>query len=88
MLMRTADICRVDLCVPLVTEAACLGAFLLAGVGAGVYADVETGVACAVRNGDVFRPDATRMDAYDVRYELFSGIYPLLRSFHHRLSAI
>jgi sugar (pentulose or hexulose) kinase len=54
--------------VPAVTEAACLGTALLAGVGAGVYADL--GEAVRLPEGRVV-PDVAR-------YRLYRELYPTL----------
>jgi xylulokinase len=56
-LQLKADICQVPLCLSEATEAAGLGAALLAGVAAGVYPDLETGVSQAVRFGRRIVPD-------------------------------
>jgi xylulokinase len=84
-LQLKADICRVPLRVPQVTEAACLGAALLAGVGAGVYRDLEEAVAQTVRFTRRVRPNPGSVEAYDARYELYCQLYPALRSLHQQL---
>jgi xylulokinase len=68
-----------------VREAACLGAAVLAGAAAGVYASVDEGVARTVGTGEAFEPDRGRSDAYDVRYAVYRDIYPALRSVSARL---
>jgi xylulokinase len=68
-----------------VREAACLGAAVLAGAAAGVYASVDEGVARTVRTGDTFEPDAGRGKIYDARYAIYRDIYPAMRSISARL---
>ena len=66
-------------------EAACLGAALLAGVGAGVYADAQTAVASAVAWQARVEPDAESAAAYEQRYALYRQLYPLLADTLHAL---
>lgn len=78
-LQLKADICRLPLRVPRVTEAACLGAALLAGVGAGVYPDPAAAVALAVRPEETIAPDPASAAAYDARYALYRRVYPAVK---------
>ncbi|MFL5965054.1 MAG: xylulokinase [Gaiellaceae bacterium] len=55
------------------------GAALLAGVAAGVFADVHEAVGRCVRVTDVVEPDTAWADAYDAGYERFRSLYPALR---------
>jgi xylulokinase len=55
------------------------GAALLAGVGAGVFADVHEAVARCVRVADVVEPDTTWSKAYEDGYDRFRSLYPALR---------
>ena len=81
-LQLKADICRVRLRVPEVTEAACLGAAILAAVAAGEYADIATAVGEAVELADVVEPHPDRSERYDRRYESYGQLYPALRRIH------
>jgi len=84
-LQLKADICRVPLRVPRVTDAACLGAALLAGVGAGIYADLKTAVAQTVRLDRRIEPQVESVTAYEARYQLHRQVYPALKSLLHQL---
>jgi xylulokinase len=77
-LQLKADICRVPLRVPQVTDAACLGAAILAGVAAGVYPDFATAVKNTVRLKRRVKPDKRDAAAYEKRYQLYKQIYPAL----------
>jgi xylulokinase len=77
-LQLKADICQVPLRIPQVTEAACLGAALLAGVAAGVYHDFGTAVAQTVHFQKRIEPQADRVAAYGERYQLYRQVYPTL----------
>jgi xylulokinase len=80
-----ADICQVPLRLPDVTEAACLGAALLAGVAADVYPDLHAAVARAVRLGQRIEPQSEAVSAYDVRYHIYRQVYPALIPIHRQL---
>jgi len=79
-LQLKADICQVPLRVPHVTDAACLGAALLAGVGAGVYSDLQLAVAQTVHVERQIVPVASSVAAYDARYLLYQQVYPALKA--------
>jgi xylulokinase len=60
-------------------QGAALGAALLGGVGAGVFADVATACARAVRVTASVRPGPDR-GAYDDSYRRYRSLYPALRA--------
>jgi xylulokinase len=84
-LQLKADICQIPLRVPEVTDAACLGAALLAGVGAGQYADLASAVAQTVHLETRVEPQLESASAYEPRYALYRQVYPTLRDLHHRM---
>jgi xylulokinase len=84
-LQLKADICQTPLRVPAVTDAACLGAAILAAVGAGVYADLEAAVAQTVRLSPQMAPRRELVSAYDARYRLYQQVYPTLRVLHRQM---
>jgi xylulokinase len=84
-LQLKADICQIPLRVPEVTDAACLGAALLAGVGVGVYPDLQTAVARSVQMSRQVVPRPESVAAYDARYALYEQIYPTLRPLHQQM---
>jgi len=69
--------------VPAVTDAACLGAALLAGTATGLYADLATAVLHTVRWRSQILPDPVAVAAYDARHTLFRQAYPLLADLLH-----
>jgi xylulokinase len=75
-----ADICQIPLRVPKVTDAACLGAALLAGVGAGVYPDLRGAARRTVQYARRVLPDRERVAAYEARYALYRQVYPTLKA--------
>jgi xylulokinase len=84
-LQLKADICRVPLRVPQVTEAACLGAALLAGVAAGTYPDLTTAVEQTVHLQRRVDPREDSAVAYDRRYQLYAQMYPTLIALQRQL---
>jgi xylulokinase len=68
-----------------VSEAACLGAALLAGVAVGIYTSVDEGARAAVRVGKTYEPRAEEHDRHTERFEVYRRIYPSLRRIIHRL---
>lgn len=67
-------------------EGPAYGAALLAGVGAGVFADVSEAVARGVRVTGSTEPDAGRARLYDELYATYRGVYPALRETMHALA--
>jgi xylulokinase len=66
-----------------VSEAACLGAALLAGTAAGCYRDLEEAVAAAVTEERVFEPSG---DAYyDKKWAVYRDLYTALAPISRRL---
>jgi xylulokinase len=84
-LQLKADICQVPLRVPQVTEAACLGAALLAGTAFGVYPDLATAVAQTVHLERQVEPQPDSVSAYDARYQLYRQVYPTLIELQRQL---
>jgi xylulokinase len=61
------------------TEGAALGAALLAGVGAGNWADVPTACAKVVQITGSTRPDPAQMEVYRQAYPCYRQLYPSLK---------
>lgn len=79
-LQLKADICESPLYVPHVTEAACLGAALLASIGGGECDNIQSAVKQAVRMERRFLPDKRTSDIYRQRRQLYLELYPKLIS--------
>jgi xylulokinase len=69
-----------------VDEGPAYGAALLAGVAAGVFADVAEASASVRLRESVVEPDPDRVRRYDELYAIFSSLYPALRSAMHALA--
>jgi xylulokinase len=78
-----ADVFGRPLQQSLASEQAGLGAALLAGVGAGIYANLDTASTSVVRYGPVTEPVPTSQAYYDGLYTQFKSLYPhLCEDFH------
>ena len=71
-----ADVTGKPVKVPVVKEATALGAAILAGVGVGLYANVEEAVERTVKWDCVYQPDASVKAVYDGLYANWKQIYP------------
>lgn len=84
-LQLKADITAIPVVVPRITEAACWGAALLGGAGAGHFPSAAQAAAQMLRLERRFEPDAARSARYAARYELYREVYPAVVSIQHRL---
>jgi xylulokinase len=66
-----------------VDEGAAYGAALLAGVAAGLFADVPEAVGACVRVRETIEPDPEWAKVYAEGYERYRALYPALRSLEH-----
>ncbi len=84
-LQLKADITGVPVVTPRVTEAAALGAALLAGVGVGLYASAAAASARCLRLTETFEPDPESHARYTRQYELYRQVYPAVAPISHQL---
>lgn len=82
-----ADVLGVPLVVAEAIEGAAYGAALLAGVGGGVWPDVQTAAWVAVKLGERVEPDAAA-GAYEGAYQLYCDLYPMLKPAFHRQASL
>ncbi len=76
-----ADGLRVPVTVAAARETGALGAAIGAGVGVGLFADFEAGMAAMVRPGAAFVPDPAMRDHYDRRYRTYTALTAALAPF-------
>lgn len=79
-----ADVLRTPAATVNVSQGAAYGAALLAGVGAGVYPDVEAAAAATVRETSVTEP-GPEAERYEGPYAEYRALYPALRESFRRL---
>ena len=83
-----ADVFGVELVTVNTTEGAAYGAALLAGVGAGIWPDVDTACQATVRQTGVTSPAPETVTRYDQGYALYRRLYPALKDISHSLSTL
>ena len=82
-----ADVFGTELVTVNVTEGAAYGAALLAGVGAGIYPDVETACDQAVQVTDRVAPGPD-VGAYEDYYPIYRDLYPALKDAFAETAAV
>lgn len=87
LLMRLkATIFNQPVTVATVAESTSLGAAILGGLGAGVYADVPSALAQLRRNEVVVEPAADQVALYEACFrQVYQQLYLSLRSLHHTI---
>ena len=70
-----------------VTDAACLGAAMLAAVGVGFFQNLEETAKAMVQVGEVFDPVPAHVSRYDELFAVWRSLYPALRPIFPRLGA-
>lgn len=81
-----ADILQRPVTVPNVYEASALGAAMLAGVGAGIYRNLDHAYAEVKKDGKTFLPRPERSKKLQKSAQVFSKVYASLATIHHDLS--
>jgi autoinducer-2 kinase len=71
-----ADVMRMPVRVPVIKESTALGAAFYAGVGSGVYRDLDEVLADLVRFERTVEPDPSAEATYDERYGAWQALYP------------
>jgi xylulokinase len=84
-LQLKANVTGIPVAVPQVTEAAGMGAAILAGVGAGVFSDAASAIESHLKINKIYFPDFGIKALYDERYELYKQFYPAVKEINHKL---
>jgi xylulokinase len=84
-LQLKADVTGIPVVRPRVTEAAALGAALLAGVGAGCFTSVAEAAGLFLQLTETYAPDPARHDRYTRQYELYRQVYPAVAPISRQL---
>ncbi len=67
-------------------ETGALGVAIAAGVGAGVFPDIDAGVSAMTRPRAVFAPDPALRAHYDARYEMYVNLVEATQPFWQQLA--
>jgi len=70
--------------VPAVEEATALGAAILAGLGVGLYENLETAYERTYREGKVIEPIAEDAKYYEKQFEVYQQLYPALQEINEQ----
>lgn len=81
-----ADVFGAEVATINAAEGPAFGAALLAGVGTGVYPDVETAADDIVRVVSKTEPDTRMTERYEEYYQVFRSLYPALKPSFDRLT--
>ena len=87
-LQMKADVFAKPVAVIQTTEAAALGAALLAGKAAGLYPSARAAAEHLVHPGTTYYPNAQQHERYLQRYGHYQRIYQALTDFHRDLSTV
>ncbi len=79
-----ADVLQKAVIPVAVEEAASLGAAIMAGVAAGLFADLEEGIAHMVRLGERIEPDPAKAEVYRLGYQEYLDLYDSLAPMFRR----
>jgi xylulokinase len=83
-LQLKADICQMPIYVPRITEAACLGAAILASIAVGECDSIKAAVNQAIRMRRKFVPSSKNAEVYRNRRDFYMELYPKLISLLRR----
>jgi xylulokinase len=83
-----ADVLEAELVTVNTTEGAAYGAALLAGVGAGVWNDVDAACAQTISTRDRVTPNKETSAIYESLYDQYTRLYPTLKPTFHALGEI
>lgn len=81
-----ADVVGLPLRRSMLTETTAVGAALLAGVGAGIYPDMDAASAQTAQYASATEPNPAHRARYDALYEQYLTLFPMLKADFHRLS--
>lgn len=84
-LQLKSDIFRRPVSALTVSEAACLGAALIAGTTTGEYSSLGEATERTVHVTRTYEPQPEMAARYDERYAIYRGLYPTLRDLLHSL---
>lgn len=84
-LQLKADVTGVPVVAPSLADAACWGAAVLAGYGAGCLRSIELAACDSLRCMRRYEPDRERQRRYQERFILYRELYPTLRDLLHRV---
>jgi len=85
-LQMKADVCGKKITSLKISEAASLGAAILAGIGIGKFSSAKEAVSKMVKVKRVYIPDRNKHEEYSLRYKIYLKIYPTLKKLNQYIS--
>lgn len=86
LVQTRADILGLPVEVFDVPETSALGAAMLAGIGVGIYADIDEAYSAVQANSQRYEPDPSRQQLFSDRFGLYKQLYGSLLPIHRELS--
>lgn len=83
-----ADSLDIPITTAVCAETGALGAAIAAGTGAGVFPDLETGVAAMTQQRAAYAPDLVMAAHYDRRYRMFGELAAAMTPFWREMAAL
>jgi xylulokinase len=80
-----ASVLEAELVTVNTTEGAAYGAALLAGVGAGAWADVASAAKACIKITGSIQPKPSELNVYRAAYSIYQDLYPALKSSFRRM---
>ncbi|TFG57630.1 MAG: xylulose kinase, partial [Spirochaetales bacterium] len=84
-MQNKADVSGKAVEVPGYEEATPLGTAMLAGIGAGIYADEADAFKRVYKAGSVYEPDKANHELYRQYFEVYRKLYPGLKDISHTI---
>ena len=70
-----------------VSEAASLGAAILAGLSIGIFSNTAEAVESMVHTVTTYEPDKEKSGLYEEKYRQYKQLYPVLKDYNNLLSS-
>jgi xylulokinase len=87
-LQMQADIFNAEIVCTNIEETGCVGAAIIAGVGAGIFEDEAAACARLIKPVQRLKPKSGNVGRYDELYALYAGLYGSLKNDFQRLGSI
>ena len=82
-----ASVLEAELVTVNTTEGAAYGAALLAGVGAGAWADIQSACKAVIKITGTTQPDPQNVRPYHKAYSIYQNLYPVLKPSFDKMAA-
>ena len=87
-LQLQADILKQEMVLTNSTEGGCFGVALLAGVGAGVWSNIQQATEATIRTTKSVKSNKTSAAVYDRHYAVYTRLYPALKDVYPEMAKL